>query len=80
MVLGTLVGSGAAIAIAPRSEAASVVPALLGPALGGAIAYEISSAMVRREALAASASRPRIAPLVAVSPRGSVIGGLAGTF
>jgi hypothetical protein len=81
MVLGTLVGSGVAIAIAPRSEAASIVPAVLGPALGGAIAYEISSAMVRREAMAAaSASRPRIAPLVAVSPRGGFIGGLAGSF
>jgi len=80
MVLGTVVGSVVAVAIAPSSEGASVVPAVLGPALGGAIAYEISSAMVRSEAMAASASRPRIAPLVAMSPRGGLIGGLAGTF
>jgi hypothetical protein len=80
MVLGSLAGAGIALAVAPLSEAAPVIPAVVGPALGGAIAYELSSAMVRQEAMAATASRRRIAPLVAVSPRGGFIGGLAGTF
>jgi hypothetical protein len=80
MVLGTLAGAGVAVAIAPSSEGAAVIPAVLGPALGGAIAYELSSTQVRSQALAATASLPRIAPLVAVSPRGGFIGGIAGSF
>jgi hypothetical protein len=77
VVLGALAGTGAALASASISEAAPIIPAVLGPTLGGAIAYELSNAMVRREAMA---SRPRVAPLLTVSARGGFIGGLIGTF
>lgn len=81
VVLGSLAGilGGFAIAAGGAGESGLLV-AMLGPAVGGVLAYELSDTTVRRETLAASASRPRIAPLVAVSPRGGLIGGLAGTF
>jgi hypothetical protein len=37
MVLGSLAGAGVAILVAPLSEAAPIFPAVVGPALGGAI-------------------------------------------
>jgi hypothetical protein len=80
VVLGVLVGTAGAFAAVSISEAAPIIPAVLGPPLGGVLAYEISSAMARREAMAAMAPRPRVAPLLTVSPRGGLIGGLAGTF
>ncbi|HEX8699817.1 MAG TPA: hypothetical protein VF815_13320 [Myxococcaceae bacterium] len=80
VVLGMLGSVGALFAVDAGAGAAGIVPAIIAPALGGAIAYEISNALVRHEATAASASRPRLSPLVAVSPRGGFIGGLAGSF
>jgi len=80
-VLGVVLGAvgGLVIGIAGGGEG-SLIAAVLGPAVGGVLAYELSSATARREAVAAMASRPGIAPLLTVSPRGGLIGGLAGTF
>jgi hypothetical protein len=79
-VLGALGGLIAGGAVAATAGAAGLIPAILGPAVGGVIAYEISHSSVIDEAAAASASRPRLVPLVSVSPGGGVIGGLAGRF
>jgi hypothetical protein len=80
VVLGSLGGIVAGVAVAAVAGAAGVVPMILGPAVGGVIAYELSDSSVREAAAAAIASRPRIMPLVTVSPRGGFIGGLAGSF
>jgi hypothetical protein len=83
-VLGVTLGTGAGIAAAfglsASIEAAGAIPAILGPAVGGVIAYELSSATVIQEAAAATASRVRLVPLVAMSPRGGLVGGVAGSF
>ena len=82
-VLGVALGTGAGIAAAfglsASSGALGAIPAVLGPAVGGVIAYEISSANVIKEA-AATASSFRLVPLVAMSPRGELVGGIAGSF
>lgn len=79
-LLGTLGGIIAGAALAPTAGAAVIIPAILAPAVGGAIAYEISHSIIVEEAAAATASKPRFVPLVSASPRGGVIGGLAGRF
>jgi hypothetical protein len=79
-LLGTLGGIVSGVALADTVGAAGLIPALLGPAVGGVIAYELSHSSVVEEAAAATASRPRLVPLVSVSPRGGLIGGLAGCF
>jgi hypothetical protein len=79
--LGTVVGALASLAIAERAGTASIIPLVLGPAVGGVIAYELSHSSAAAEATAAAtASRPRLVPLAAMTARGGFIGGLAGTF
>lgn len=77
---GTLGGIVSGVALAATAGAAGIIPAFLGPAVGGVIAYELSHSSVLEESAAATASRPRLVPLVSVSPRGGLIGGLAGCF
>ncbi|WP_224366809.1 hypothetical protein [Hyalangium versicolor] len=77
-LLGTLAGITAGFALAPTVGAAAILPAIVGPAMGGVIAYEISHAIAIGETF--TRSRPRYVPLVSASPRGRVIGGLAGRF
>jgi hypothetical protein len=77
-LLGTLAGVIAGIALVPTAGAAAILPAIVGPAVGGVIAYEISHGIAVGETF--TPSRPRYVPLVSASPRGGVIGGLAGRF
>jgi hypothetical protein len=83
-VLGVALGTGAGIAAAfglsASKGAAGAIPTILGPAVGGVIAYEVSSAQVIQQATAVTASRPRLVPLVAMRPRGGLVGGIAGSF
>jgi hypothetical protein len=79
-MLGLVGGLLAGIALAAGAGTAGIIPAFLGPAVGGVIAYEISDTNVTEAAAAATASRPRVAPLLTVSPRGGFIGGLVGSF
>ena len=79
--MGAAIGILASLAAVESAGAAGLIPIALGPAVGGVIAYEISDSRVVAEAAAgATASRPRLMPLAAVSPRGGFIGGLAGSF
>jgi hypothetical protein len=81
VALGTGAGIAAAFGIPTSNRALRLIPAILGPAVGGVIAYEVSSANVIKEsAAAATASNLRLVPLVAVSPRGELVGGIAGSF
>jgi hypothetical protein len=79
-LLGALGGIGAAVATRGESLV-GFVATILGPSVGGVIAYEISHARNTPAAAAAPvASGPRVVPVLAVSPRGGFIGGLAGSF
>jgi hypothetical protein len=80
VVLGTLGGLVAGGALVAVAGAVGIIPMIMGPAVGGVIAYEISHANVIDELTATTASRPRFVPLVSVSPEGGLIGGLAGRF
>jgi hypothetical protein len=81
VVLGSLGGLMVGAAIAAAAGAAGAVPMILGPAVGGVIAYEISDSSNRSAAADTDAREPRIIlPMMTVSPRGGFIGGLAGTF
>jgi hypothetical protein len=76
--LGALggLGLGLIIAFSAGSEL-WFVPVLAGPIVGGIIAYENSHAAALRER---SAPETTVVPVVSVSPRGGIIGGLAGRF
>jgi hypothetical protein len=81
VVMGSLTGVLVGVAVAAGAGAAGAIPMLLGPAVGGAIAYEISDSSARSEAADADGPEPRIIlPMMTVSPRGGIIGGLVGTF
>lgn len=77
-MLGGL-GAGGAVVAAGSGEAGLIV-ALMGPAVGGVLAYELSDTHERRMALSAMASKPRVVPMVTVSKQGGLIGGLVGIF
>lgn len=79
-LLGTLTGIIAGAALASTAGEAAMLTAILAPAVGGVIAYEISHSLAVEEATATTASRPRFVPLVSSSPRGGMIGGLRGRF
>jgi hypothetical protein len=79
-VLGTLGGILIGAAVASTAGLAALIPFLMGPAVGGVIGYELSDSSAVAEGAAATASRPRLVPLVSVSPGGGLIGGLAGRF
>lgn len=78
--LGTLVGSLVALAVASSVDELAIIPFLSGPVIGGMIGYELShsSAVARRHRN--PALRPVVLPVAAVTPRGGVVGGLAGRF
>jgi hypothetical protein len=81
-LIGTSLGAvgglalGLVIAFGAGSEL-WIVPALAGPIVGGIIAYEISHADALQKR---SAPETTVVPVVSVSPRGGIIGGLAGRF
>jgi hypothetical protein len=79
-LLGTLGGGIAGAAVAAVAGLAGLIPVILGPAVGAVIGYELSHSGAVEAAAGGVASRPRLVPLVTVSPRGGLIGGLAGTF
>lgn len=56
------------------------IPILVGPLVGGIIAYEISHANFRWEHAVPGPSGSELLPVISVSPRGGIIGGLAGRF
>jgi len=81
VAVGSLTGVLLGLAVAAGAGAAGAVPMILGPAVGGVIAYEISDSNVRSEAAGLEEPEPRvILPMMTVSPRGGFIGGLVGTF
>jgi hypothetical protein len=80
---GTLVGTGAGLIYGYSSSGTTplVTGLIVGPLLGAIVGYEISNALVQRAELSASArSGPRVVPTVGTTPRGGVLGGLAGRF
>jgi hypothetical protein len=78
--IGTLVGSIVALASANAVGELAIIPFFGGPVVGGMIGYELShsSAVARRQRN--RALTPVVLPVAAVTPRGGVLGGLAGTF
>jgi hypothetical protein len=78
--IGTLVGSIVGLVLASSVEEAALIPVLVGPLMGGMIAYELShsGAVSRRQR--PPFSRPQVVPMATVTPRGGFIGGLAGRF
>lgn len=80
ILLGTLGGVLAGAAIGSVAGPVGLVPAVLGPAVGGVIAYELSDRSPREEFIDEYPSEPHVTPLVTVSPRGGFIGGLSGRF
>lgn len=77
---GMLAGILCAIALAATLEAYAIVPMALGPIAGGIIAYEFSHARAVSERRRRETSGTQVLPLVTMSPKGGVIGGLAGSF
>jgi hypothetical protein len=57
-----------------------IIPVLIAPIVGGIIAFESSHANALQERSAQSSSTASVVPVISVSPRGGVIGGLAGRF
>ncbi|HEX8698371.1 MAG TPA: hypothetical protein VF815_06010 [Myxococcaceae bacterium] len=81
VVLGSLAGILVGAAGFATVGAAGAIPMILGPAVGGVIAYELSDSSSRSAAAEALGPEPRIiVPMMRVSPGGGLIGGLAGTF
>jgi len=78
--LGTLVGTLAALALASSADEAALIPFLAGPVVGGMIGYEISHSNALARKQRNPALTPVVLPMATVSPRGGVIGGLAGRF
>ncbi|HYI00815.1 hypothetical protein [Hyalangium sp.] len=78
--IGTLVGSIVGLALASSADEAALIPVLVGPIMGGMIAYELShsNAVARRQLR--RTSQPQVVPMATVTPRGGFIGGLAGRF
>ncbi len=84
---GTVVGTGAGVLVALKSEDKRVRIASLiaGPLLGSIAGFEISHALHRPRrgaSRAESASSPglRVAPMAGVTPYGGLLGGLSGNF
>jgi hypothetical protein len=79
--LGGLAGLGLGLIVgfAAGSEA-WILPVLAGPVIGGIIAYENSHASALQRRSAPVSPEMSVVPVVSVSPRGGVIGGLAGVF
>ncbi len=84
---GTVVGTGAGVLVALKSENKSVQIASLiaGPLLGSIAGFEISHALTkprRGASRAESASSPslRVAPMAGMTPHGGLLGGLSGSF
>jgi hypothetical protein len=83
---GTVLGTGVGVILGMQSEGKGGLAAglIAGPILGSIVGYELSSAINERRAFvlgAASArSGPRVVPVVGVTPRGGLLGGLSGSF
>jgi hypothetical protein len=75
--LGAVGGLVLGMVIAFAGSELWIVPTLAGPIVGGIIAYEISHADALQKR---SAPETTVVPVVSVSPRGGIIGGLAGRF
>jgi hypothetical protein len=86
--LPTLAGSGlglvggmlAALALGPQIGEAAFLALIMGPPIGALIGYEYSHAKALESGPAPTASAPRVMPLVTVTPRGGILGGLVGRF
>lgn len=81
---GALAGAavGAGIGVATQSTAGLILGMALAPVLFAATAYEISHYVARQSPGVEfqARSRPRVMPVVGVTPRGGLLGGLAGRF
>jgi hypothetical protein len=77
--LGAL-GLGLIVALVGGPGELGVIPVLIAPIVGGIIAYESSHADALRERAVPSSSTASVVPVISVSLRGSVVGGLAGRF
>lgn len=72
-------GLGLIIGFAAGSEL-WIIPTLVGPIVGGIIAYELSHANALQARSEPSSPGMGVIPVVSVSPGGGIIGGLAGRF
>jgi hypothetical protein len=83
---GTLLGTGVGLILGLQSEGKGGLAAglIVGPILGSIVGYELSSAINERRAwvlgTASSRSGARVVPVVGVTPRGGLLGGLSGSF
>jgi hypothetical protein len=84
---GTLLGTGAGLIYGLTSEDTGglVASLIIGPVLGAIVGYELSHAMNQSHAYAARAgpssrTGPRVVPVFGATPRGGLLGGLAGSF
>lgn len=80
---GTVLGTGAGLIFGLRSEGTGgmVAGLIVGPILGSIVGYELSHAIKQRRGYALSSqSGPRLLPMVGATPRGGLLGGLAGSF
>jgi hypothetical protein len=81
VVVGSLTGLLVGVAVAASAGAPGAIPMILGPSVGGVIAYELSDTRNRSAAAEGAGPEPRIIlPMMTVSPRGGIIGGFVGTF
>jgi hypothetical protein len=79
--IGALAGLGAGLVIAwGAGSELWFIPILVGPLVGGIIAYESSHTNALEERSSPSRTGMSMIPVVGVSPRGGIIGGLAGRF
>jgi hypothetical protein len=83
---GTVLGTGVGVILGMQAEGKGglAVGLIVGPILGSIVGYELSSAINERRAFilgaASSRSGPRVVPVVSVTPRGGLLGGLSGSF
>jgi hypothetical protein len=84
-LVGTLVGSLAGLVVGVVLEASAggglwPIPIFTFPIIGGMIAYESSHTDALEQKAREMARGMSVTPMVGVSPRGGIIGGLAGVF
>jgi hypothetical protein len=81
--LGTVAGLVAGLALgAIKDVGANIwfIPVFTFPTIGGIIAYEMTHASALEQRLPETSSGMSVVPVIGVSPRGGVVGGLAGVF
>ncbi len=78
--LGMGAGLLLALTIGPTVGEIAFIPMLAAPIIGAIVGYEFSHARALATEPAPTETAPQVMPLVTVTPRGGILGGLVGRF